>query len=440
MDIADLSRLIILLVCVALSAFFSASETAFIALSKARLMHLINIGAPGANRVGQLLQRPDKFLATVLLSNNLVNTAVAALGTALAVSLLGSNDYKAVLAATLGVTLVLLVFGEALPKTIAWHSSERVAFAVARPLTLVSATLTPPVRIIQAITSVVIRRMGISVGFDQVGEEEIRGLIAAGAQSGRLAADEAALLEKVFRFGDRQMQEIMTPRPEIVWVERETDFQEFLPIYQEHRHTRFPVYEGTMENVVGVLAIKDVLLAMGRQQLHPQGRVTDLLRPVYFVPETKTVSSTFNEMQLNGYSLVLTVDEFGGISGLATLKQLLEVIVGQVGEEGAIPEVPVVPLDDDTYRIDAAMGITEINEELNLGLPEGDYQTVAGFILDALGRIPEAGDVVEFQGLKLTVNAMDGVRIDKVELRRFHEALDPGGGSPDSPSSGQRNQ
>ena len=427
MDIADLSRLILLLVCVVLSAFFSASETAFIALPRARLMHLINIGTPGANRVGQLIQHPEKFLATVLLSNNLVNTGVAALGTALAVSLMGSNDYKAILVATFGVTLLLLVFGEALPKTIAWHRSERVAFAVARPLTIVGVTLALPVHIIQALTSVVSRRMGISGGFDQVGEEEIRTLIAAGAQSGRLEAEEAALLEKVFRFGDRQIQEIMTPRPEIVWVERGTTFEEFLPIYHEHRHTGFPVYEGTMENIVGVVAIKDVLLAMGRQQLQPQGRVTDLLRPVHFVPETKTVSSTFNEMQQGGYGLVLTVDEFGGIAGLATLKQLLEVIVGQFGEEGAIPEDPVVSVDEDTYSIEAGMGIMEINDELNLGLPEGDYQTVAGFILDTLGRIPDVGDLVEYKGRRLTVKAMDGVRIDKVEVRRVHGAQDAGG-------------
>ena len=424
MDTADLWRLILIAVCLALSAFFSASETAFIALPRARLIHLVSIGRPGAGRVGQLIQRPEKFLATVLLGNNLVNTAVAALGTALAVSLIGSNNYQAVLAATFGVTLVLLIFGEALPKSIAWHRSEGVAFAVSRPLVLVGLTLAPAVRLLQGLTSAANRALGIGSGFPQVGEEEIRTLIAVGAQSGTVEPTEAALLEKVFRFGDRQVRDIMTPRPEIVWVERGTTLEEFLPIYLEHRHTRFPVYEGSLENVVGVLAIKDVLLALGRQQLQPQGSVTELLRPSYFVPETKTVSSTFDEMQSSGYELLLTVDEFGGIAGLATLKQLLEVIVGQVGEEGAIAEEPFVPLDEHTYRVDAGAGILEINDELDLGLPEGDYQTVAGFILDSLGRIPEEGDVVEYRNLKLTVKVMDGVRIDKVELRRSHTNLD----------------
>lgn len=423
MDAADLARLTVLLLCVVLSGFFSASETAFISLPRARLMHLVNIGRPGAGRVGQLLHRPEKFLATVLLSNNLVNTGAAALGTALAVSMIG-NGYQAVLAATFGVTLILLVFGEAVPKTIAWHRSELVAFAVSGPLVAVGATLAPAVGVLQAITSTTRRALGITGGFPQLGEEEIRTLIAAGAQSGTVEAQEAELLEKVFRFGDRQVREIMTPRPEIIWVERGTTLEGFLPIYLQHRHTRFPVYEGTMENVVGVLAIKDVLLAMSRKQIEPQSHVTDLLRPAFFVPETKTISSAFSEMQLSGHALVLTVDEFGGIAGLATLKQLLEVIVGQVREEGGIPDETFVSLDEHTYRVAAGVGILDINDELELGLPEGDYQTVAGFILDRLGRIPEEGDTVEYGSLRLTVKVMDGVRIDTVEVRQIPAGQD----------------
>ncbi len=424
MDTADLLRLILLLVCLAGSAFFSASETAFIALPRPRLMHLVSIGTPGANRVNRILQRPEKFLATVLLSNNLVNTAMAVLGTALAVSLIGSNNYQAILIATFGVTLILLIFGEAIPKTIAWHRSERVAFALSRPLNVVGTTLSPAVGVLQAFTSTINRLLGIGGGLPQMGEEEIRTLIAAGAQSGTVELEEAALLEKVFRFGDRQVHEIMTPRPEIVWVEQGTTLEEFLPIYMEHRHTRFPVYSGTTENIIGILAIKDVLLALGRHQINLQSSITELLRPAYFVPETKSVSSTFGEMQQSGFGLVLTVDEFGGIAGLATLKQLLEIIVGQVSEEGVIPEEAFVPLDEDTYRVDAAAGIVEINDELGVGLPEGSYQTVAGFILDTLGRIPDEGDIVEIDNIRLTVKAMDGVRIDKVELRRFQNAQD----------------
>lgn len=418
MDTADLWRLGLLGLCLVLSGFFSGSETALIALSKARLTHLVSTGQPGANRVAQLIERPEKFLATVLLSNNLVNTAVAVLGTSLIVSLIGNNS-QAVILSTFGVTLVLLIFGETLPKTVAWHRSEAVAFAVSRPLSVVGMALSPAVRLLQEVSSVANRVLGISGTAPDIGDEEIRTLIAVGAQSGAVEQSEAALLEKVFRFGDRQMREIMTPRPEIVMIDRDTTLEGFLRLYLEHSHTRFPVYQGSMENVVGILSSKDLLLALGQGKLRSEESVTRFLRPAFFVPETKTVSSTFSEMQHSGYGLVLMVDEFGGIAGLATLKQLLEVIVGQVAEEGEAPDDSYTSVDEDTYRLDAGVGISEINDELNLGLPEGDYQTVAGFILDHLGRIPEEGDMVEFKDLRLTVKAMAGVKIETVEVRRI---------------------
>ncbi len=426
MDTADLGRLGLLGLFVVLSAFFSGSETALVALSRARLTHLVNIGQPGASRVAQLVHRPEKFLAMVLLSNNLVNTAVAVIGTSLVVNMMGNNS-TAVVVSTLGVTLVLLIFGETLPKTIAWREPEKVAFAVSRPLSFVGLLLSPCVRLLQGVSWLVNRLLGISGPAPEIGEQEIRSLIAVGAQSGVVEENEAALLEKVFRFGDRQMREIMTPRPEFVMIDKDMRLDEFLPLYTEHSHTRFPVYEGSMENVVGVLSSKDLLLAMGQVMLLPDDSVTGLLRQAFFVPETKTVSSTFDEMQRGGHGLVLMVDEFGGIAGLATLKQLLEVIVGQVGEEGDAPDQPYTPVDKDTYRLDAGIAVSEINEDLHLGLPEGDYQTVAGFILDHLGRIPEEGEKFKFKDLSLTVKAMSGVRIDTVELRR--ERGEPDGDS-----------
>lgn len=418
MDASDSWRLALFVVCLVLSGFFSASETAFIALPRARLLHLVRRGQSGANRVAHLIQRPERFLATVLLSNNLVNTAGAALATVLAINLIG-NDSLAVLVATMGVTLVVLLFGETLPKTIAWRRSERVAFAVSGPLTVVEFVLSPAVQLLQGFSTLTNKALGISGMAAGVGDEEIRTLIAAGAQTGTVEAAEAALLEKVFRFGDRQMREIMTPRPEIIWLERGTILPDFLSIYRENSHTRFPVFETTMENVVGVLSVKDVLSGMSGGSPNLDSDVTRMLRPAFLVPETKSVSETFGEMRQGGHTVVLTVDEFGGIAGLATLKQLLEIIVGQVGEEGAAPEEPVTPLGRNNFRMDAGVAISEINEDLELDLPEGDYQTLAGFMLDRLGRIPEEGDVVEFRNLRLTVKVMDGVRIEQVELRRF---------------------
>ena len=419
MDAGDSWRLALLVVCLGLSGFFSASETAFIALPRARLMHLVRSGRPGADRVSHIIQRPERFLATVLLGNNLVNTAAAALATVLALNLI-TNQGLSVLAATAGVTTFLLLFGETVPKNIAWRRSEKVAFAVSRPIRLVELTLSPVVTLLQLFSTMTNWALGISASTPQIGEEEIRTMIAAGAQTGAVDAGEAALLEKVFRFGDRQIREIMTPRPEIVWIENGDNLERFLEVYSEHTHTRFPVYEESMENVLGVLSVKDILSGMEGLKGEASGPVTKDLRPAFFVPETKSVSETFNEMREGGHSVVLTVDEFGGIAGLATLKQMMAVIVGQMGDEGSAPEETVTALGRDAFLMDAGLAISDINEELGLGIPEGDYQTLAGFILDRIGRIPDVGDALEFGDLRFTIRTMERVRIEEVELRRLN--------------------
>ncbi len=265
-ETADLLKLILLLICLILSAFFSSSETAFIALPRARLLHLVNSGHHKANLVSTLIQRPERLLATVLLGNNLVNTAAAAVGTALTINLIG-NDMAAVLVSTFGVTFLLLVFSEALPKSIAWSQPQQVAFAYSRPLVVLEWLLSPAIFLIQGITSLFIKVLGVHPA-SQVNEEEIRTLIALGAQSGDVDRSEAALLEKVFRFGDRQIREIIIPRPDIIWITPQTTLEEFLSVYLEHSYTRLPVCEDSVDNVLGVLAIKDVLTALGREQLH----------------------------------------------------------------------------------------------------------------------------------------------------------------------------
>ncbi len=416
MESDDLGRLALLVICLALSAFFSSSETAFIALSRARLIHLVNIGRPRAKLVERLVNRPERLLATVLLSNNLVNTAAAALGTALALKLIDDGTLG-LLVATVSVTLLLLIFSETLPKTVALNRSEKVAFTFARPLILVQILLTPGVRVLQWITNLFTGLLGITGSTPEVSEGEIRSLIAVGAQIGAVEAEEAALLEQVFRFGDQQVREIMTPRTEIIWVEEGATLEQFLTLYLSHSHTRFPVYKDTTENISGVLSNKDVLLSLEKNKLQPQDVVTNLLRDAYFVPETKAVSTTFSEMRQGGYGLALAVDEFGGIAGLLTLKQMLEVIVGDVGEEGAIPQEEYTTVDENTFSLNASMSVLQANEKLNLELPEGEYQTVAGFILERLGYIPEAGEIVEYRNLKLTIKTMNGVRIESVEIQ-----------------------
>ena len=426
MDSGDLWKLIVLPVFLALSALFSASETAFVALPRARLLHLVNTGKPGAKLVSQMIQRPEKFLATVLLSNNLMNTAATALTTALAISLIDNGDL-AVLVATVVTTLLLLVFGETLPKTLAWGRAETVAFALSRPLTLVGWLLSPAVRLLQVISTLVTTVFGINGNRFQITEEEIRTMISAGSEAGTVEPVEAEMLEKVFRFGDRQVQEIMTPRTEIVWVEKDTTLEEFLLIYSQQTHTRFPVYEADKENIVGILSVKDLLQTMAQNSLQSDSKVSNVLRPAYFVPETKLIGELFSELRLAGRQMAIVIDQHGGVAGLVTLKRLLEVIVGPVGEEGEPAQEEFSAIGENVYDVDAGIGIQEANSDLGLDLPEGDYQTLAGFILEQLGHIPQEGEHVYYRDLRLEITKMTRLKIDRVQIQWVGQPIEQRG-------------
>lgn len=412
-------QILILLVSIVMVAFFSSAEASLISTNKFRMRFLAEQGNGSAKVVNRVLSRPEKSFPTILLTENAFIIFASSFGTAMAISLLGGSEASILIAAAI-MTVAIVIFGEITPKTLAANFADRWSLIIARPIRLVMLLETPVIYFFTILPRIVMKIFGghVTTIGPSITEGELRMLINISRAEGAVEASEAELLEKVFRFGDRQVREIMTPRPEIIWIEKGTTLQSFLKLYAEHSHTRFPVYEDTMENVVGVLSNKDVIVAMARGQLQPEDSVTDLLRPAYFVPETKTASSTFAELQQAGHGLVLTVNEFGGIAGLATLKQLLEVIVGSVRDEDGDLDQGYTSLDEDTYQVDASNGVTEINEKLNLDIPEGDYQTLAGFVLDRLGYIPENGEILEYGGLKLTVQQMDGVRIDQVAIQR----------------------
>ena len=421
---SDYLKLGLLVLFLAISAFFSGSETAFLALQRVRLMHLVRSGVPRARRVSRLAENPERFLSTVLLGNNLVNTAAAAIGTAIVISLLG-NVTSSILIATGGVTLLLLIFGEIVPKTFAARHAEGFAFAVVRPLQIIEWALFPLVQALRILSSLFGRLTGAATNRSLVTEQEIRSLISIGKEAGAVESSEAEMLEKVFHFGDHHVSEIMTPRPEIVSIEQHTTLRHFLGIYAVHYHTRFPVFVDTVDNVIGILSVKDVLKAQGDGGLQMGDDVTNLLRPAHFVPETKTVGSLFSELQAQGQSMAMIVDEYGGIAGLATLKQLISVIVGPVGEEGQPLETPYASVDENTLLLDGGIAINQLNSQLGLDLPLGEYQTLAGFLLERLGHVPEVGEYMNFNALRFTVQRMEGVKIEEVEVLRLAPVQEP---------------
>ncbi len=411
----ELSDLAIAAVLVLLSAFFSSSESAFLALQgTARLRHLVSKGSRDAVRVEEMLADPGRLLSTILLMNNLVNIGFAALVTVIVISFLGEG--VGVVASTVVATVVLLIFGEVVPKTLAVRHAERVAFLSARPLKAVGFLLLPIVAILQWISR--LATLGGKPRDASITEDELRTLIDIGEAEGQFEPEEAEMLESVFRFGDRQVRDMMTPRTEIVSVARGTSMKQFLRLYAQHAHTRFPVYKNSTDNVVGILSAKDILRSMAANRVDLDGIVTDVIRDAYFVPETKRIAELFEELRNTGNQMAIVIDEFGGVAGLVTLKRLLEEVVGRVGEEGVRPEEEYEALGQNTYQVDGGMSVDEVLDELDIDLGGGDYETVAGFVLDALGHIPKEGESFEAAGLSVEVAEIKGLKIEAVKLVR----------------------
>ena len=405
----------LLVVSLILSAFFSSTEAAFLSLRKVRIRRMVSDNIPGADRVQRMVEQPEKILPTILLGNNLVNTAFAAVATVIMVAAIGEGS--GVLIATIGSTLVLLILGETLPKTLAIKHAETMFLFSSRILEWVDILIMPVAISLQWLSRKISRRDGVDpmVLFT---EEEIKTAILMGQEAGAVEDEEAELLNKVFQFGDRELKEVMTPRSGIVWVEHGTALDAFLDTYQEHTNTRFPVFQEQIDNVTGILSIKDIFAAMARGDFSADAVITTQLRQAYFVPDTKPIGVLFRDMQQQGMQIAMAVDEFGGIAGLVTLKQLMEEIVGPVGEEGSQPEAEYEVIDENTFHIDGGMQIDEINDELGIDIPQGEYETVAGFILDTMGNIPVEGEYFWYKDLRINVDEMRGVKIERVIITR----------------------
>ena len=413
----DILYLMLFFLCLLLSGFFSSSEVAFVSLQKLRLRHLANTEGGAAKEVALMAEKPERLLTTILLGNNLVNTAAAALATIIALSVLAEG--YAVLAATAGVTILLLVFGEVFPKTVATRYGERLAFFYATPMKILIWVLLPIATVFVWIADKLARLVGASpVRQVLVSEDEIRTAVSVGVEEGTLVEAEAEMVERVFRFGDRQVDEVMTPRPDINWVEKGTKLSEFLATYAESPHSRFPVYEDTIDTVVGVLWIKDVLMAQAKGTIEQDSVVDKLARPAYFVPESKPIAELFAEMQESRGQLAMVVDEFGGTAGMVTLERLLEEIVGEFGDELVKVKKSFETIDENSFQIDGGMRVDDANEKLGLELTEGEYETVAGFVLNVLGHIPKEGEQLKYSNLKLVITEMKGVKIGKILITK----------------------
>ena len=422
--------------------FFTSAESALIAVNKIRIRFLVEQGSAAAQAVDRVLAQHEKFFATILLSQNAFTIFATALGTALAAELLGGAAYAALLT-TVIMTVVVSIFGEITPKTLAATYSERWSLIAARPVAWAMWLCTPFIYFFTAVPRLIYRALGTPASEGPapgLTEGELRMMIDLSQQQGAVESGEAQRLHRVFHFHDRRLSEIMTPRTEIVWIAKGTTLRQFLTLYAENSHTRFPVYEGNQETVLGVLSNKEMLIAQGREQIGMDDPVTDNMRPVDFIPETVTISDAFDAMQEQRLSMMLVTNEYGGIAGLVTLKQLTAVIVGTMVDDdppSAQERSSLTRLPDGAYLLDGGMSIIEINDRLSddgIALPQGDYQTIAGLVLNALGELPQESTAVPTDGMTITVTEMAGARINRVRLERTAAAAssDPAAPAPEA--------
>ena len=409
--------LVVLVASVLGYAVVNSIEIAVVGANRIRVRHLAEGGSRSAQALERLHGHQERFFAAIVLLQNVLVVLAAAMGTLIGAEVAGAAG---VAVATVLEALALALFGELIPKVLAAHASERFALFVAVPAEALTQVLGPFVQALGFLPGVLSRRiLGVRLeAGPSVTEAELRMLIEVSAESGTMAESEAELLDRVFHFGDRRVHEVMVPRTEVVWLPRESRVSDFYAVYAETPHSRFPVFEESPDQVVGILGIKDVLAALAAGQIGAGSSVEALTRPAFFVPETKPIGELFREMQASGTQMAIAVDEFGGTAGIVTLEQLLEEMVGPMRDELRPAETEITQVDEYTTQVDGSLSVEEAREELGIDIPEGPYDTIAGFVLSRLGHIPQEGEQLAVDDLRLTVAVMKGPKIELLRLTR----------------------
>ncbi len=424
-DILVIASLIIV------NGFFAASEISLISLRKSRIRHLVKNGNALARRVQRLQEEPERFLAIVEIGITLVGTLASAIGGIIAVVYLKPTllSFKVGFiqraAGPLSVAIIVglityftIVIGELVPKSIGIRYSERIAFFTASPIEFLSRTLSFILRILDLSNNCVMRLLQIEKGRESsfISEDEVKYLIREGRKSGVFEPSEEDLIHSVFRFTDTIVKEVMVPRTEIVAMERGADIDAILHIMNEQGFSRLPVYNETIDNIIGVVYLKDILA------LHMENRPVQLasvLRKPYIVPPNKNVSVLLKEMREKRIHLALVGDEYGGTDGLVTMEDLIEEIVGDIRDEQEKELREIHEIAANRYVIDGGTDIGKVNEKLGVKFPEDEFETLGGFVLGLFGRLPAEGDQVKYENVMFTVLRLRRNRISRIRLLKY---------------------
>ena len=413
MDSDRVWKIVILIICLVLSALFSASETALMSLSKIRVKQMIENREKGANRINKLLSDPSRLLSAILIGNNVVNIGASSLMTSLAIDAFGNTGVGV---ATGIMTLLILVFGEITPKSLAAKNSEKISVRLSGFIEFVTNLLTPISFVLNIITDFLVKLLGGEVDKKKpfITQEELKTIVNVSYKEGVLEGEEKDMIYNVFDFSDSQVNDVMVPRTEIVAIDVDLPYEEIIKIINKEQYSRIPVYKNTIDNIIGILYVKDLLFLDVNKESPFDLR--KYIRQPYFTPEYKSIKELFKEMRTNRNHMVVIIDEYGGTEGIVTIEDVVEEIVGDIEDEydKKIKEIEVIK--EDEYLVNGNVRIDTINELIGTHIESKDFDTIAGFVIGIIDRLPEAGEEIEYENIRFIIENIDRNRIKKIRI------------------------
>lgn len=413
MDLKSIGiQLLILVILLALSAFFSSSETALTSCNKIRIRRMAEDGVKNANTVNKVIEDPGKMLSVILIGNNLVNICASSIATSLAISIFKSNGVGI---ATAIMTVLIIIFSEITPKTMASQNSETISLAVAKPIYLLSKLLSPIAKLFNSIANVIVKFLGgdINTNEPSITEEELKTIVDVGQEEGVFEKDEKELIYNVFDFADLHVKDVMVQRIDIKAVDVDTTYDELIEVFEKEQFTRMPVYEDNIDKVVGIINIKDLFFAKDTSENFD---IRKYMRKPYFVFEYKMADELFKDISKSRTHIAIVIDEYGGTAGLVTLEDLIEEILGEIEDEYDDYEEYIKKIDDNQYLINGSTKIDDVNEFLNLNLESEEYDSIGGFMIGELGHIPELNETVKYENIILKAESIAKNRVIKIKI------------------------
>lgn len=412
MDSSDVTQLIILFVLLLLSAFFSSAETALTTVNRIRIRTLAEEGSKRADTVLAITDDSGKMLSAILIGNNIVNLSAASLTTSLAYSFGGS-----MVAIASGIlTVLILLFGEITPKTMATIHAEKMALIYAPVISIFMKIMTPAIFIINGLSIGVLflLRVDPNAKNNIMTENELRTIVDVSHEDGVIESDERQMINNVFDLGDARAKDVMVPRVHVTFADIDSTYEELIEIFREDKYTRLPVFKDTTDNVVGTINMKDLLLYDNTNGFH----IKDILREAYFTYEYKSISELLVEMRQASFNIAIVLDEYGETAGLITLEDILEEIVGEIHDEYDENEEDFIQeIDEREYIVEGSTNLDDLNDRLELNLSSEEYDSLGGFIIERLDRLPEEGDRIDTEdGIHMVVERLDKNRIELVHL------------------------